>query len=106
LRLFSQFRTGPTAIKLTIGDWNTKRRSASQSNSNPRNLTYTKSRTPPFSQEIANARDGLRASSRRSQMHAMVCELLSGDRKCARWFASFFQEIANARDGLRACPRR
>src|SRR5437867_2216680 len=59
-----------------------------------------------FSQEIANARDRLRASPRRSQMHAIVCELLPGDRKCTRSFASFSQEIANARDRLRASPRR
>ena len=26
-------------------------------------------------------------------MCAMVCELLSGDRKCTRWFASLSQEI-------------
>ncbi|PYR96761.1 MAG: hypothetical protein DMG16_26850 [Acidobacteria bacterium] len=39
-------------------------------------------------------------------MHAIVCELFSGDRKCTRSFASFSQEIANARDRLRASPRR
>ena len=26
-------------------------------------------------------------------MHAMVCELVPGDRKCTRWFASLSQEI-------------
>ena len=46
-----------------------------------------------FSQEIANARDGLRSSLRRSQMCAMFCELVPGDRKCTRWFASLSQEI-------------
>src|SRR5437016_3572701 len=56
--------------------------------------------------EIANARDRLRAFPRRSQMHAIVCELLPGDRKCTRSFASLSQEIANVRDGLRASPRR
>src|SRR5438309_397802 len=39
-------------------------------------------------------------------MHAVVRELLSGDRKCTRWFASFSQEIENARDRLRPSPRR
>ena len=39
-------------------------------------------------------------------MHAIVCELLSGDRKCTRSFAIFSQEIANARDRLRTSPRR
>src|SRR5436190_576535 len=58
-----------------------------------------------FSQEIANVRDGLRASPKRSQMCAMVCELFPGDRKCTRWFAIFSQEIANVRDVLRACSR-
>src|SRR5207245_2835482 len=42
----------------------------------------------------------------RSKPHAMVCELLPGDRKCTQGFASFSQEIGNARDGLRAFLRR
>ena len=59
-----------------------------------------------FSQEIANARNGLRSFLRRSQTRATVCDLLSGDRKCTRWFAIFCQEIANARDGLQSSARR
>src|SRR5438876_826382 len=55
---------------------------------------------------MGNACDGLRPSPSRSKMCATVCNLLPGDCKCARWFASFSQEIANARDGLRASPRR
>jgi len=39
-------------------------------------------------------------------MHAMFCDLLSGDRKCTRCFAIFSQEIANARDVLRSSLRR
>src|SRR5205823_446587 len=57
-------------------------------------------------QEIANARDGLRSSPRRSQMSATVCDLLPRDRKCTRSFAISSQEIANARDGLRSPPKR
>src|SRR5947199_263726 len=39
-------------------------------------------------------------------MDPMVCDLLPGDRKCTRWFASFSQEIENQRVHLRAAPRR
>ena len=39
-------------------------------------------------------------------MHAMFCDLLSGDRKCTRRFAIFCQEIANSCDVLRSSLRR
>src|SRR5262245_61255026 len=48
-----------------------------------------------MSRGIEVAWDDLRACSRRSQRHAVVCEPLPGDRKSARWFAGFSQEIAN-----------